>query len=204
MPSESTASSVSPWSIPMDQSMSRLRKVWILFSTFFRIGTFTIGGGYAMLPLIEREFVERRKWVTQEEMIDILAIVQSLPGIIAVNSSIFIGYQVARIPGAIIATIGLIISPILIITGFAYLYINVQDADYLQGLFIGVRAGVTALILLAGIRLGSKVLTNKFSWLVAAVSLLAVWIFNIHAGLVILAAAVLGFVVFGLLKGDNR
>ena len=180
-----------------------MRKVWILFSTFFRVGTFTIGGGYAMLPLIEREFVEKRKWVTQEEMIDILAIVQSLPGIIAVNSSIFIGYQVAKIPGAVIATIGLVISPILIITGFAYLYINVQDERYLQGLFIGVRSGVTALILLAGIRLGSKVLTSMFSWVVAAAALTAVWLFNVHAGLVILSAALLGSVVFGLLKGGR-
>ncbi len=183
----------------MDQSLSLPGKIWILFSTFFRIGTFTIGGGYAMLPLIEREFVTNRKWVTQEEMIDILAIVQSLPGIIAVNASIFIGYEVGGILGAVIATIGLLISPIFIITGFAYLYINVQDMEVLQGLFVGVRSGVTALILLAGIRLGKKVLKGGFAWAVAAASLIAVAVFDVHAGLMILSAAVLGFVIYGLI-----
>lgn len=184
----------------MDQSLPLLRKVWILFSTFFRIGTFTIGGGYAMLPLIEREFVEQRKWVTHEEMVDILAVVQSLPGIIAVNSSIFVGYRAAGILGAVIATIGLLISPIAIITAFAYLYINVQDQEYLQGLFIGVRSGVTALILLAGIRLGRTILTGAFSWSVAAASLVAVWILDIHAGLVILASALAGSIAYAILR----
>jgi len=188
----------------IDPSLSLLRKVWILFSTFFRIGTFTIGGGYAMLPLIEREFVEDRKWVTKEEMIDILAIVQSLPGIIAVNSSIFIGYRVSGLLGAVIATVGLLISPIAMITAFAYLYINVQEKEFLQGLFIGVRSGVTALILLAGIRLGKSVLTGIFAWSAAAASLTAVWIIGVHAGLVILFSALAGSIAYGINRARER
>ncbi len=179
---------------------SFISHIGILFATFFRIGTFTIGGGYAMLPLIDREFVTRRKWVTEEEMVDIIAVVQSLPGIISVNASIFIGYQVAGILGALIATIGLIISPMIIIALFAYLYINLQDSIYLQGLFIGVRSGVAALILLAGIKLGRKVIKDWISLLFAVVSLAAVLFFQIHAALVIVSAAFAGLILFGLLR----
>jgi len=180
--------------------MNRVRRYLILFETFFKIGAFTLGGGYAMLPLMEREFVTRRKWITEEEMIDILAVVQSLPGIIAVKASIFIGYEAAGLAGAVIAVIGLLVPSITIITLFAFLYVSVHDNPVVQNLFIGVRAGVTALILLAGIKLGKKVLNDWLSVVSALAAGIAVWFFDVHAGLVIIAAAVLGYLLFSVLK----
>lgn len=180
--------------------MEQSRHFMILFRTFLKIGAFTLGGGYAMLPLMEREFVSRRKWITEEEMVDIIAVVQSLPGIIAVKASLFIGWKVAGITGALTAVIGLLIPSISMITLFAYLYVSIQDNPLVQSLFIGVRSGVTALILLAGIKLGKKVLTDWLSVLLAAVSLAAVWLLDIHAGLVIIAAAFIGYTLFGVFR----
>ncbi len=188
----------------MYSEMSLIKRFAILFETFFRIGAFTIGGGYAMLPIMEKEFVTNRAWVTEEEMIDIIAIVQSLPGVIAFNTSMFIGYKIAKIPGALIAAIGLALPSLIIITLFAMLYVSVQDNLYIQGAFMGIRAGVTALIGLAGYKLGKRVLVSPFKAAVAVASFIAVWYFEIHAALIIVCAAVLGLVIFGVTKARSH
>lgn len=177
-----------------------LKKIWILFSAFFKIGAFTLGGGYAMLPLIEKEFVEVRGWVTEEDMVDILAIVQSLPGVIAINTSLFIGYKVAGLPGALLALCGMVLPSLIIIILFALLYVSVQNNPYVQGAFRGVRAGVTGLILLAGIKLGKKVIKNGISLAIAITTFVCVWWFSIHAALAILGSAFVGLVVYTIKK----
>lgn len=169
-----------------------IRTYFTLFQTFFRIGAFTIGGGYAMLPIIEREFVSELKWVTEDEMVDIIAIVQSLPGVIAFNTCMFIGYKAAKTPGAVIAALGMMLPSLIIITLFSYLYVSVQDNSYVQGAFRGVRAGVTALVGLAAHRLGKRVIDSPVKGLLAAAAFLAVWLFSVHAALVVVAAALIG------------
>ncbi len=153
-----------------------------------------------MLPIIEKEFVSHRKWISEEEMVDIIAIVQSLPGVIAFNTSMFIGYKVARLPGAIIAALGMMIPSLITISLFSLLYVSIQDNVYAQGAFQGVRAGVTALIGIAGYSLGKRVLISPYTAVVAAGSFTAVWYFNINAALVILCAAVLGLILHGMRK----
>lgn len=151
-----------------------------------------------MLPLMEHEFVTRRGWVTEDEMVDVIAVVQSLPGIIALNTSMFIGYRIARLIGALIAMIGMLLPSLIIISVFALLYVNIQDNMYVQGAFSGIRAGVTALILLAGIKLGRRVVKDLFSVIMALLSFIAVGLLDIHAFIVILAAAGMGITAHGL------
>lgn len=171
-----------------------------MFFIFFRIGAFTIGGGYAMLPLIEKEVVDRRKWVSEEEIVDVFAIVQSVPGVIAINSSIFIGYKVAGIPGAVAAALGVITPSFVIILLIAFILFNFRENIYIQKAFAGIRAGVTALIAIAALKLGRSVIRDKVSLVLAIASFTAIVIFDIHAIISILVGGLIGYIVYGLLK----
>jgi len=168
------------------------RELASMFFSFFKIGAFTIGGGYAMLPLMEQEFVERKKWVDGAEIVDIFAVAQSLPGVIAINTSIFIGYKVDRIRGALVAALGVILPSFLSILVIAMVLLEFQENPWVQRAFAGVRAGVTALILLAGIKLGKGILKNRVTWIFAIGSFIALVILDIPAAAVILISAVLG------------
>jgi chromate transporter len=190
----------------VDASSSLIKRILSLYLTFFKIGAFTIGGGYAMLPIIEHEFVTRRKWVNEQEMVDIIAIVQSLPGVIAFNTSMFIGYRSAGILGAVMAALGMLSPSLIIITIFAYLYVSVQDNRYVQAAFKGIRSGVTALIALAGFKLAKRVVVNPVSALIATLAFIAVWLLNVHAALVIVFSAAAGLIITGIrrISRDTR
>jgi len=99
-----------------------MKELWELFSSFARIGGFTFGGGYAMLPMLQKEVVEKRQWATEDEMLDLIAIAQSAPGAIAVNGAIVVGYKLAGISGALVAIIATILPPFLILTALSFLY----------------------------------------------------------------------------------
>ena len=114
------------------------------FGIFFKIGAFTIGGGYAMVPLIENEIVTKRKWITQDDFINLLAISQSAPGILAVNISIFIGYKLKGIPGSIITALGTILPSFIIILAIALFFHNFQDNVIVERIFKGIRPAVVA------------------------------------------------------------
>jgi chromate transporter len=121
------------------------QKLWALFSTFFKMALFTVGGGYAMLPVMEDEFVKKKKWVKPEDIVDVMAIVQSVPGIIAVNASVFVGYRVAGILGALAASIGVIAPSFIIIVIIAAFMSSIGNVDMISKAFLGVKAGVCAL-----------------------------------------------------------
>ena len=123
-----------------------MRKLWKLFRLFFKIGLFTFGGGYAMLPLLKAEVVDKRKYLTEEELLDLYSIGQCTPGIIAVNVATFIGYQQAKIKGAIVATMGMIMPSIVIITLVATILGHFMDNRYVIYAFYGIRICVVALI----------------------------------------------------------
>ena len=114
------------------------------FSIFFKIGAFTIGGGYAMVPLIEDEIVTKRRWIAKEDFIDLLAIAQSAPGILAVNISIFIGYRLRGIRGSIVTALGTILPSFLIILAIALFFHNFKDNVYVERIFKGIRPAVVA------------------------------------------------------------
>jgi chromate transporter len=167
----------------------------VMFISFSKIGSFTIGGGLAMLPLIEREFVEVRGWVTREEIVDIFAVAQSLPGVIAINTSLCIGYRAGGIPGACAAALGMILPSFVCILAIAVFFINLQNNPWIQKAFAGVRAGVTAMILLAAVKLGKSILRNPPAWVLGCLSFLALAVFGINAIPVIFACGLIGFVL---------
>ena len=143
-----------------------------LFITFFKIGLFTIGGGYAMIPLIEREVVERKGWISREDFLDLLAIAQSAPGVFAVNISIFIGYRMRKSIGSIFCALGTVLPSIIIILAIALFLGNYRDNRIVENVFKGIRPAVIALILTPTIRLASKAGLNKWTWWVPVVTIL--------------------------------
>lgn len=127
--------------------------IWKLLTTFLKIGAFTFGGGYAMIPLIQREVVEKNKWLTDEDILDIIAIAESTPGPIAINSATFVGIQVAGFPGAVVATVGCVFPSCVIVMTLAYVYYRFRGLNLVQGILAGIRPAVIALIASAGISL---------------------------------------------------
>ena len=117
-----------------------------IFLTFLKIGAFTFGGGYAMIPLIQHETVESKKWVTDEDILDIVAIAESTPGPIAINAATFVGWRRAGFAGAVCATVGVVLPSLVIITAISFVLDQFRNLKALQYAFMGLRAGVLALI----------------------------------------------------------
>ncbi|WP_213951061.1 chromate transporter [Tepidanaerobacter syntrophicus] len=169
-----------------------------LFATFFKIGSFTFGGGYAMIPLIEREVVENKKWVTGEEVVDVFAVAQSLPGAVAINSSTFIGYKIAGKKGALVATAGVILPSLLIITVIAMFFSRVQDNPVVKAIFSGIRPAIVALILTAAIKVSKTSIVDKIGLFLSALAVILVVVFDVQAIVVILGGAAVGLVIYYL------
>ena len=135
--------------------------LWTLYRAFFMIGALTFGGGYAMLPMLEREIVAKHKWATQEEILDYFAIGQCTPGIIAVNTATFVGYKQKGIIGGIVATLGVVSPSIVIIMVIAAVLTNFMDVVWVQHAFAGIRVAVCALIVASVIKLAKS---NVKAW----------------------------------------
>lgn len=167
-----------------------------LFCTFFRIGLFTFGGGYAMLPLLQREIVEKKKWATEEEMLDYFAVGQCTPGVIAVNTATFVGFKEKKLSGAIFATLGVVSPSLVIITVIAALLSNFAHIAAVQNAFAGIRVAVCVLILNSIVKLWKKSVVDKLTFAVfLAVFIGSVLLSHVSPVVFIVAAAVLGIVV---------
>lgn len=183
---------------------TRYKKMLEIFWVFFKIGAFTIGGGYAMLPLFQREVVETKKWLTEDEIVDVYAIVQSVPGVIAINASIFIGYKIGGTFMAVVSALGVILPSLFIILLIAPILILYNENPYVLKAFTGVRAGVTALIMLAAIKLGQKVIKDPLSLLIAGAAAALMLFTDIGAIWVILGGAIVGFFYYGLIRKAHK
>lgn len=168
-----------------------------MFVVFARIGGFTFGGGYAMLPMLQREVVNNKHWATEEELMDYYAIGQCTPGIIAVNTATFIGYKHRGLPGAIAATLGVITPSIVIITIIAAFIHNFMDLWFVKSAFAGVRACVCVLILDAVLKLSKKSIIDNVTKIIALIVFLVAMFTNISPVLIVIAAGVTGFIVRG-------
>lgn len=167
-----------------------------LFCAFFRIGLFTFGGGYAMLPLLQREIVEKKHWATEEELLDYFAVGQCTPGIIAVNTATFVGFKEKKLSGAIFATLGIVSPSLVIITVIAALLSNFSHIAAVQNAFAGIRVAVCVLILNSIVKLWKKSVVDKLTLGVfIAVFLGSVLLSHVSPVVFIVAAAVLGIVV---------
>ena len=167
---------------------------WESFKTFFKIGIFTLGGGYAMIPLIEEEVVNRHRWVSREEMLDLIAIAQSCPGVFAINISIFIGYKLNKERGAIITALGTALPSFLIILAIAIFFHQFEDNKVIAAIFKGIRPAVVALIAVPTFRLTQRAQLNWFTIWIPIVSALLIWLMGVSPIWIIIAAGVGGFI----------
>lgn len=167
-----------------------------IFVTFFKIGLFTFGGGYAMIPLIEKEIVEKKNWVEKEEITDILAVAQSIPGAVAINTATFIGFKTFGKKGALAATLGVILPSFVIISIIASFFNTFGDNQVVKSAFAGIRPAVVALIAFAVIKIGKSSAKDKTGLILAVIALVLVVVFNIHAILVIIGGAIFGLMVY--------
>ena len=163
------------------------------FGIFFKIGAFTIGGGYAMVPLIENEIVTKRNWISKEDFIDLLAIAQSAPGILAVNISIFIGYKLRGIRGSLVTALGTVLPSFVIILAIAMFFHNFKDNPIVERIFKGIRPAVVALIAAPTFSMAKSAKVNRYTLWIPVVSALLIWLLGFSPIWIIIAAGVGGF-----------
>lgn len=168
-----------------------------MFVIFARIGGFTFGGGYAMLPMLEKEIVNNKHWATEEELMDYYAIGQCTPGIIAINTATFIGYKTRGVPGAIMATLGVIAPSLVIITVIAAFISNFMELTIVSSAFAGIRACVCVLIFDAVYKLGKKSLIDKKTVAVFLVILALSLFTDISPAILVVGAGIAGILIKG-------
>lgn len=167
-----------------------------LFYTFFKIGFFTFGGGYAMLPLMQREFINTHQWLTQSEFIDIIAIAEMTPGPISINAATYVGYKVAGVLGSTFATLGLVTPSLLMILIIARLFKQFKSSPLVKGILSGIRPAVIALIFSAVFILGKSVLVEIRAVMIALAAFLLLMGGWLDPVAVILVSAVLGVLLY--------
>jgi len=181
-----------------------MKELLKLYASFFRIGLFTIGGGYAMLPLMEREAVDKNHWVTKEEMLDIYTMSQCTPGVIAVNTGTFIGRKIGGFFGAVLATLGVISPSLIIITLIAAFFNGFTDNPYVIKAFFGIRVAVAALILNSTIGMIKKGIKNAYQIGILLAAALTMIIFNVSPIVVILVAGIFGLFFFDVRTKEEK
>jgi len=169
-------------------------KIGEMFFTFLKVGAFTIGGGYAMIPLVQEDFIQRKKWLTNEEFLEILGIAQSLPGPVIVNFSLLAGYRLKGFKGGLFSLLGAILPSFLIIMIIAAYLWGYGENRAVQAAFQGIRPAVVALIISAAIKLGKGTLRQRHTFLLFLLFLGTLLLFNVHPLAVIVAGALAGFV----------
>ena len=180
-----------------------MKELFDLFLTFCKIGALTFGGGYAMLPLIQREIVENKKWSTEKEILDYYAVGQCTPGVIAVNTATFIGYKLRGIIGGIVATLGVIFPSIVIILIIATFLQNFADLAIVQSAFAGIRVAVVALIITTVVKLIKSSIKDYLGVIIAIIAFVISTFIGLSPVYVVIAAALTGFISKGL-RGDKK
>ena len=169
-----------------------MRKTWELFFIYLKIGAFTIGGGYAMIPLIEVEIVEKKKWMTEEEFMDMFAVIQSAPGPIAVNSAIYIGHKIGGLREAILGTLGAVLPSFFSILIIAIFFGDLRKYSIIDAMFKGIRPAVVALIVAAVYKLSKGIKLNISRTSIFLLSLGGIVLLEIHPIFLILVSAITG------------
>lgn len=180
-----------------------MKELFDLFWTFCKIGALTFGGGYAMLPLIQREIVENKKWSTEKEILDYYAVGQCTPGVIAVNTATFIGYKLRGIIGGIVATLGVIFPSIVIILIIATFLQNFADLAIVQSAFAGIRVAVVALIITTVVKLIKSSIKDYLGVIISIIAFVISAFIGLSPVYVVIAAALTGFISKGL-RGDKK
>ena len=191
--------------------MKKFKSLLNLFWTFFKIGLFTFGGGYAMVAVIEREIVEKRKYIDQEDFLDLIAIAESTPGPIAVNSATYIGYKLGGVLGSFFATLGVVLPSFIIIFIISFFYEKFLALEYVSYAFKGIQACVSFLIITAGIKMLKGIKKNIFNVLMfisTLVLMLVIKIFDLPISSIylILVGGLIGIIIwlFARKKVNNK
>lgn len=171
-----------------------------MFWIFAKIGAFTLGGGYAMVPLIQSEVVDKKEWVKKDEFIDILAVAQSTPGALAVNMASFIGYRLKGVAGAVSATLGCVLPSFITILIIAAFFTKVMGQRIVERAFMGIRPAVAALIAFSVIKIAKTSNIKPLWYIVSAVAVLLIIFVDMDPILIILLSGVFG-IIFGVIKG---
>ncbi|WP_317920542.1 chromate transporter [Tepidimicrobium xylanilyticum] len=174
-----------------------------MFSTFFKVGAFTIGGGYAMIPIIQREIVDKKKWIEEEEFLDAIAISQGSPGPVAVNLSILVGYKLKGLKGALTCCLGTILPSFLIILLIATVFSQFRNNPIMEKVFLGIRPAVVALIASAVYQLTKRSKLGYNKLLISLVSMAAIVFFGISPIYLILIGGI-GSILYFKGKRDRE
>ncbi|WP_138419899.1 chromate transporter [Aquibacillus sediminis] len=166
-----------------------------IFLTFLKIGPVTFGGGYAMIPMIEREVVERKKWVKTKDVTEVFAVAESVPGAIAINSATFIGYRLAKVKGAVAAMFGVLLPTFLIVVVLSILFLFIQDNPIIESAFVGIRAAIVALIAYAAYKIGLTAVYDKTTLVIAGITAGILLVLHVHPVFIIFSGIVVGITV---------
>ena len=181
----------------MKTENGKLKTLWELFSIFFKIGLCTFGGGYAMLPILERELADKRGWTTSDELLDYFAIGQTTPGIIAVNVATFIGYKQAKTLGGIVATSGIVCPSLIIITVIAKFISNFSEIAWVQRALTGINVAVAALLTYAVANFAKKAIKTLLGVGLLLISFLLIFVFKISTIWIIFGSCLFGIILAG-------
>ena len=189
--------------------MRTLKMLWSLLASMFKIGLFTFGGGYAMISLLEREFVEKKNWLSHDEFMDLVVIAESTPGPIAINCATYIGYKVGKGSGSVAATIGMVMPSLGIIFLISLFFDRFLSITWVSSAFRGIQACVVFLILSAGLKMLKKMKKTAFSITVAALTfacMVTFWLLGVQFSSVfyILISACLGLAVWGMNRAKKQ
>ena len=176
---------------------------WTLFKTFSKIGVVTFGGGYAMIPLIEAEVVDRHHWIEREEFIDLIAIAQSCPGVFAINISTHIGYKLAKTGGALCAALGAALPSFVIILLIAMFFRRLMDIAWIEAMFKGIRPAVVALIAVPVFTLAKSAKINLANCWIPIASAMLIWGLGVNPIFIIIAAGLGGWLYGTFIKSTE-
>ncbi|MGL4450800.1 MAG: chromate transporter [Sarcina sp.] len=181
-----------------------MKNIWNLFFSFFRVALVTHGGGYAMVGVIEDDLVNKQKLLSEDEFFETISVCQSFPGPLAITSSLFVGYKVGKLPGAIASFIGALLPPFVFIFILSTCFMSFEHNIYVKYILKGIDATVPMLMLLAVVNFGKKMKKTPHNIIVALIALIALSVFKINPAFIVIISAIYGIIVFGFLKKEDK
>lgn len=181
----------------MNSDAGKFKRSLIIFWSFFKITAMVVGGGYAIIAAAQLEFVEKRKWLTDDDVLEMITITQTIPGILACNSAIYIGWRLAGLPGAVAGLLGAAMPSVIIIILIAAGMKSIEhllQTSFIQGMFKGVIGSIVGMVVVTALKMRPKAVKGIFGWCIAIGSFLAMTVFGVRPSCIIVAAIIAGIV----------
>lgn len=181
-----------------------MKKIFNLFLSFFRVALVTHGGGYAMVGVIEDDLVSKQKLISEDEFVETISLCQSFPGPLAVTSSLFVGYKIGKLPGAIAALLGALLPPFVFVFILSTCFISFQENIYVKYILKGIDATVPMLMLLAVVNFGKKMKKSTHNIIISLIALIALSVFKINPAFIVIASAIYGIIVYRFILKEEK